>query len=304
MSVPVSVLIITRNEEANLRHALDSVASWAQEVFVVDSYSEDATVAICREYAPRGVRLWQHPFENYAAQRNWALENLPWSSDWVFFLDADEIATAELKDEIRELLASGPPCAGYVVTYRFIFLGRWLRHASTYPVWLLRLFRRSRAHFTRSVNERLELDGTVGRLQHEFIHHNRAGLSRWLAKHNVYSSLEAEEYARVLSGSEGDGLPGSKAPHLRRQRLKGLFIRLPVRPLLRFLYMCVWKRGFLDGRPGLIFCMLKAIQEFHISCKIYENRLERGGAGRVRVAPEPQVPPPAPARSKRLARAG
>jgi len=148
--VPVSVLIITYNEEANIARALDSVVGWAREAFVIDSHSTDRTVAICEEHRDRRVRVWQHPFENYAAQRNWALDHLPWSGDWVLVLDADERVSAELRDELGQLLSSPPPCDGYLVKFRFIFLGKWLRHASTYPVWILRLFRRSKARYRRS----------------------------------------------------------------------------------------------------------------------------------------------------------
>ena len=276
MMVPVSVLIITYNEERNIRGALDSVVAWAREIFVVDSHSTDRTVEICEQHRANGVRVWQHPFENYAAQRNWALDHLPWTNDWVLVLDADERVTPELREEIGQLMSPSPPCDGYLVKFRFVFLGRWLRHASTYPVWILRLFRRTKARYRRSVNEYVELDGTAGRLTHDLIHDSRSGLAAWIQKHNVYSSREAEEYCKVLTGADDERvpqLPGAPG-YSRRQELKKLFIRLPFRPLVSFLYMYVWKRGFLDGRPGLIFCALKAIQEFHISCKMHEKRTQ------------------------------
>lgn len=275
MMAPVSVLIITHNEEANIRGALESVAGWTREAFVVDSHSTDLTARICDEYRANGVRVWKHTFENYAAQRNWALGQLPWSSDWILVLDADERVSPELRREIEQLLASAPPCDGYLVKFRFIFLGRWLRHASTYPVWILRLFRRSKARYRRTVNEYVDLDGTAGRLTHDLIHESHSGLASWLHKHNAYSTREAEEYWRVIRGADAETVPHlAGAPsYSRRQRLKKLFIRLPFRPWLRFLYMYVWKRGFLDGRPGFLFCALKAIQEFHISCKLHETRV-------------------------------
>ena len=277
MSLPTSGLIITYNEEANIGECLDSL-SFLDQVFVVDSFSTDRTVEICREYQWAGVKVFQHAFENHSAQRNWALDNLPWSNDWVFVLDADEAVTPELRAEIRGLLASKPDCDGYLVKFRFVFLGKWLRHASTYPVWILRLFRRRKGCYCRSVNEYVELRGKIGRFQNDLIHHNRSGLAAWIAKHNDYSTREAVEYQKVLDGGFNERISedGSDSGYLRRQRLKRLFIRLPFRPLLRFLYMYVWKRGFLDGKPGFIYCVLKAIQEFHISAKLYESRLAKG----------------------------
>ncbi len=272
MPVPVSVFIMTFNEEANIRFSLDSVASWAQEVFVVDSYSEDKTVEICEEFEDQGVRVWQHPFENFASQRNWGLNNLPWSNEWILVLDADEEVSPELKDEMTELLAGGPAHDGYFVKFRFIFFGKWLRHASCYPVWIMRLFRRSRARHRRSVNEYVDIDGTVGRLENDLLHCNHSGLDAWIDKHNKYSGAEAIEYIKVQdrTGAPPSWSQGADKAYVMRRKLKRIFFRMPFRPLLRFLYMYIWRRGFMDGRTGFDYCLLKAIQEFHISCKIRE----------------------------------
>jgi len=120
--------------------------------------------------------------------------------------------------------------------------------------------------------------GKPGYLQHDLIHKDRKGLHAWIEKHNRYSTMEREEYIKVSRGQEEQERlsQDSERPDVKTQRLKRLFICLPFRPFLRFLYMYVWKRGFLDGKPGFIYCVLKAIQEFHISAKLYESRLAKG----------------------------
>jgi glycosyltransferase involved in cell wall biosynthesis len=273
----VSVLIITYNEERNIRYALESVVGWAQEVYVVDSFSSDETTAICAEYAERGVKVVQHTFENYSAQRNWALENIDWQGEWIFWIDADEAVTPELAAELEALFSGGPDKDFYYVKRRFIFLGRWLRHASSYPLWLLRLFKKGQAHFTRPINEQVVVEGQAGYLEHDLLHDDRRGLSAWLAKHNRYTSLEAEQYDAVQRGKGSDTafLSEEGRPDVRRQRRLRRFIRLPCRPFVMFLYLYIWKRGFLDGRPGLIYCLLKACNQVHLNAKLYELRLER-----------------------------
>lgn len=278
MKVPLSILIITYNEQVNIRYALESVIGWASEIFVVDSYSQDGTVDICREYADKGVQVWQHAFENYSAQRNWALENLPWSNEWVFWIDADERVSPELANELKALFAQGEPEKDfYYVKRRFIFLGGWLKHAAIYPFWIVRLFRHKEGRYFRTVNEQIAISGEPDYLQNDLIHEDRKGLHAWIDKHNRYSSMEAGEYFAIQTGADDAGVGHVKQdlsrPDLQAQILKRIFMRLPFRPLLRFLYMYVWKRGFLDGKPGFIYCMLKAIQQFHISCKLYEMNL-------------------------------
>ncbi|HET6318122.1 MAG TPA: glycosyltransferase family 2 protein, partial [Chloroflexota bacterium] len=187
MAVPVSVLIPTLDEEVNLPDCLASVA-WADQVFVVDSFSHDRTIAIARE---RGAHVVQHEFESYSRQKNWALDTLPFRHEWVLIVDADERVTPELRSELETVLAS-PLFAGYYVNRRFIFLGAWIRHAGWYPSWNLRLFRHRLGRYDdRDVHEHIVLDGRAGYLQHDLLHHDRRGLEAYIARHNRYSTLEA-----------------------------------------------------------------------------------------------------------------
>lgn len=271
----ISVLILTYNEVKNIRYCLESV-KWADEIFIVDSYSTDATLDICKEY--NNVKIYQHEFETYAYQRNWALRNLPFSNEWVFSIDADEMMTPELQQELVEI-ANSPDSefSGYYVKYRMIFLGKWIRHVSQYPFWLLRFFKHEKAIYERSVNEKLKVDGKCGFLKSDFIHNNRNGLTEWIAKHNRYSTLEAQEYLRLQESKVWDKfrLKDFVHPARRLLLLKYLYVKLPFRSLIRFLYIYIIRMGFLDGNPGFIYSVLSSIQEFHISAKIAEMKLYR-----------------------------
>ncbi|OVE74342.1 hypothetical protein BVX94_00600 [bacterium B17] len=275
---PLSVLIITYNEEVNIRESLESVVDWAGEVFVVDSFSSDQTVAICKEYEDKGVKVFQHEFENYSAQRNWALQELPWSNEWLFWIDADEIVTLELGRELMDLAVTDSFKKDfYYVKRRLIFLGKWIKHSSSYPLWLIRLFRIKDARFTRPINEQVVVPGDGGRLEHDLLHDDKKGIAGWLEKHNRYSSMEAEEYLKVLENSEGDQdfLNEKERPDVKRQKKLRFFIHLPFRPFFMFAYLYFWKLGFLDGKAGLIYCMLKAGNQRSISAKMQELKVAR-----------------------------
>lgn len=274
MTAPVSVLIPTLDEELNLPACLDSVA-WADQVFVVDSFSSDRTVAIARE---RGAEVVQHRFESYARQKNWALETLPFRHDWVLIVDADERVTPELRAEIASIVALPPPPEGprgYYVNRRFIFLGRWIRHAGWYPSWNLRLFQRRFGRYDdREVHEHVVLDGPGGYLHHDLLHLDSRGLEAFVARHNRYSSLEAAARLRAATGAlERARLRGSLlgSPVARKRLLRErVWPRVPAKPLALFVYMYLVRQGFRDGRVGLAFCVFHAFQEFMVGLKMAE----------------------------------
>lgn len=263
---PLSIVVLTYNEEKNIAQCLASVAGWAAEVFVVDSFSRDGTVEIARS---RGATVFQHEFTGYAEQRNWALSDLSFSNEWVLFLDADETMSAALKEEIAGLdLASQRDVAGYYIKYRFLFMGRWIRHGGYYPTWLMRLFRWKVARCDESsLDEHVFVNGPTEFLKHDLIHHSHQDLTHWIEKHNRYSTLAARD---LLKGrKQGEKAPGSGEAGLRvsfwgsqaeRKRWirEHLWNRLPplVRPLLYFLYRYIVRLGFLDGKEGLIFHFL------------------------------------------------
>ena len=276
-NVVLDVLILTRDEEKNMGDCLRSVA-WASEIFVVDSQSTDRTAEIAKSL---GSQVFVHPFEGYGAQRNWALENLPFSSEWVLMLDADERVPTALAAEIAEVVRNdGKGNAGFYLVPRFLFLGRWLRYGGLYPTWLLRLFKRHHVRFEeRPVNEHAILNGTAGQLQNPFDHCDNRPLAEWIVKHNRYSDLEAEEYLQEVVGrgfqtAIGARLWGTQAERKRWIKLR-LWNQCPllIRPFLFFFRNYFFKGGFLDGRAGFIYHVLWSFShQFLISAKIIERQ--------------------------------
>jgi glycosyltransferase involved in cell wall biosynthesis len=273
--VPVSVLVPIRNEADNLSRCLQSVR-WADEIFVVDSQSTDGSLAIAQE---QGAQVVQFHFNGtWPKKKNWALENLPFRNEWVFILDADEVLPAEAREEFTNVIANAREIAGYWINRRFMFMGRWLRH-SYYPNWNLRLFRHSLGRYekltdanTRSgdneVHEHVIVQGPTGRLRSEMDHYAFPSVEVFVEKHNRYSNWEARVSAdRRLSGSASQLRSG---PVGRRRKLKLLSHYLPCRPFLRFLYVYVWQKGFLDGREGYYFARLHAMYELLSVAKTYE----------------------------------
>jgi glycosyltransferase involved in cell wall biosynthesis len=272
MSIPVSALVPTLDEELNLPACLASLA-WADEVFVVDSLSGDRTVEIARMH---GAQVVQHAFESYSRQKNWALDHLPFRNEWVLIVDADERVTPELSREI-EATATRTSLDGFYVNRKFIFLGRWIRHAGWYPSWNLRLFRHRLGRYDdREVHEHIVLNGQAGYLRHDLLHDDRRGLEAFLARHNRYSTLEAAARFKAEQGAPDRArLPLSLlASPVQRKRFvrERIWPRIPARPVALFLYMYVLRRGFLDGYPGLALSVFHAYQEFIVGLKLAQLR--------------------------------
>jgi glycosyltransferase involved in cell wall biosynthesis len=271
----ISILILTLNEEANLPGCLESV-KWSDDIVVLDSYSTDRTVNIA---TASGAHIVQRRFDNWAAHQNWAVENIPFKHPWVFYLDADERMTEVLKQEI--LCIAGSQDEERVAFYcgrRNYFMGRWIKHAYP-PSLIMRFFRPQKVRFERLVNPVPGIDGLHGYLKEMFEHYNFSkGLSEWFDKHNKYSQLEAVEGInglRELDAPYGRLLSRDSAS--RRKALKSLSFRMPCRPFLKFFYFYFMQRGFLDGRPGLTYCVMQSIYEYMIVVKMKELVLREKG---------------------------
>ena len=272
LSTPIAVVVLAFNEEANLEACLDSVKGWSREVFVVDSYSTDRTVDIALSRAGDGVRVVQHSFEDYSKQWNWALRALPISAPWTLKLDADERVTLEFKAEVEALLkTASAEMEGVYFRRRFHFMGRKLR-------WLgevgydLRLWRTGKAVFEdRSVNEHVLINGRAGYLKSYVDHYDYKSTTDWIGKHNRYASLEAREIieGKVL-GAVRARLWGK--PDERRMWLRLLYQKLPAGPGVYFLYLYFIRLGFLDGRAGMHYCLLRAQYFFWIDLKFLEYK--------------------------------
>jgi len=271
----LSVLILTLNEERNVAACLETV-KWCDDIVVLDSFSTDRTVEIARA---NGARVLQRKFDNWAAHQNWAMEHIPFKYEWVFYLDADERMTQELREEILSIVRNEQRQeVAYYCGRKNFFMGRWIKHAMP-PGTIMRLFRPRAVRFERLVNPTPVIGGMHGYLTNYFLHFNFSkGLSEWFEKHNKYSDLEAREGMKLLKGSarsEESLLARDQAA--RRKALKNLSFRLPFRSLLKFFYLYVMKRGFLDGRPGLNYCILQSMYEHMIVLKMKElERKEQG----------------------------
>ncbi len=286
--LPVSVIVPVRNEARNLPRCLESLRG-VGEVYVIDSQSSDATAEIASSYGAKIVQF--HYQGGWPKKRQWAMDTLPLAFDWIFLVDADEALTPELTAEIGQAIGN-PNLDGYQVALRMYFLGRALRHSGA-SFYKLSLFRRGKGRYEcrlkdqdtsmadMEVHEHVVVDGKTGSLKNPLLHHNMDSLSRYIQKHDEYSNWEARVWMQGESGF-GDLPPslfGSQAQ--RRRWLKKKFLGLPGSPALLFLYRYVFRLGFLDGVPGLIYCGLQSIQLFHVKAKIVElkiNELKTGKA--------------------------
>jgi glycosyltransferase involved in cell wall biosynthesis len=271
----ISILILTLNEEANIEGVIDSVAGF-DDIVVLDSGSTDRTVELARS---RGARVVQRPFDNWAAHHNWALAKIDFQHPWIFYLDADERMTPPLEQEIRAIAADPhEERVGFYCGAANYFLGRLISHSYP-PVPILRFYKPPFVTYERLVNPTTRVAGPVGQLHNRFLHFTFSkGLTEWLAKHNRYSQAEAVE---AVASRERDVVkirdlvdPNAAT---RRAALKRLAWRLPCRPQLKFLWLYVVCRGFLDGWPGYVYCRLQATYEYFIDLKIKEIQLARQG---------------------------
>lgn len=271
----ISILILTLNERPNIEGCLASVAGF-DDVVVLDSRSTDGTQDAARRL---GARVIERPFDNWASHQNWAMANIAFRYPWAFYLDADERMTPELQAEIAGI--AGDPSRREVAFYcgrKNYFMGKWIRHAMP-PGMIMRFFRPERVRFERLVNPVPVIDGPHGYLRHFFEHYNFSkGLTEWFDKHNKYSFFEAMEGRKLLKGDRpGFGALLSRDRFQRRRALKDLSFRMPMRSTLKFVWMYLLKRGFLDGRAGFDYCRLQAIYESMIVMKMRElERHERG----------------------------
>ena len=274
----VSTVIAALDEELHIGRAV-AAARPLGPVFVVDGGSSDGTRRIAEE---AGATVVEHFWEGYAAQKNWALLHLSFGTGWVLSLDADEIVTPALRAEIAHAIES-ETIAGYWLPRRNVFLGRVLRHAWWYPDYQLRLFRVERGRFEdRLVHEHVLVEGETGFLREPLVHENLKGIDAFVARQLRYAGLEAEEMRRARGGpvpNQRQGKLFGTWPERRRALKTRVWYRLPGKPLIRFLWMYVLKRGFLDGQEGRIYCELLAVSESLISAKQLEQEaavVERG----------------------------
>jgi glycosyltransferase involved in cell wall biosynthesis len=256
----ISVLILTYNEAINL-----------PDVVVLDSGSTDATVQLA-EVA--GATVLQRPFDNYAAQRSFGLAH-DFKHDWILMLDADERLPKDFIEEIRAVTDyKENPNTLYRMRRKDMFMGRWLKRSSGYPTWFGRLFRKGMVRVEREINEEYYTNGEIGLLDGHLIHYPfNKGISYWLERHNRYSSMEAVKLREERDAPVVWRNFLSSDPMLKRKSFKVLAYRMPFRPLLTFCFLYFVKLGFLDGKAGFHFSIMRSIYEYMISLKMRERRI-------------------------------
>lgn len=268
-----SIYILTHNEEIDIAACIES-AQLSDDIIVVDSFSNDRTVEIAQRYP---VRVIQHTFESHGEQRSWMLRSIPTKHEWVYILEADERMTPQLFRECLQAIKSQDN-VGYYAAERVMFMGRWIRHSTQYPRYQLRLLKKGQVWFSDyGHTEREVCLGATGFLQETYPHYTCSkGLSRWIEKHNRYSSDEAKETISQLENGAvkwWDLFFGDNEV-ARRRALKDLSLRLPCRPLLRWLYMYFILGGIRDGKAGFAWCTLQAFYEYLILLKAEEIKTE------------------------------
>lgn len=296
--IPVSVIVCTRNEAANLGACLAALRRF-DEVWVVDSASTDGTPAIA---AAHGRPVMPFSWDGrYPKKKEWSLRNLPLRHPWVLMIDADEVVTPELAEEIGRLMAHGPARPGYYVDGRYVFLGQRLRFG--HHNCKLMLFDRRRGHFPPcddldaaggwEVEGHYQpvLDGHAGRLRHPVLHWDRKPLAAWFDRHNRYSDWEA-----ALRASRRMAAMRATEP-FRRRWLKALFAAWPCKGLAAFMHTYVWRLGFLDGAPGLHFALARGFYYWQVGLKRRERASAIQGAPRPRPGAAGRIAPCSDSRS-------
>lgn len=275
--VDLTVVILTKNEEKNLRKCIESFRGIAKRFVVVDSFSTDSTVKLAKEL---GAEVFEHKFENHAAQFNWALENINLDTNWVMKIDADEELTEELSKEIDDKLDNlSDNVNGVILRRRVYFMGKWLRHGGKYPELLLRIFRVGHGMSEmKMMDEHLIItDGEAIRFRYDFIDNNNKSLEWWINKHNWYSNKEVLDWQikTDLTNKKESILGTSASTQTKIKRFVKAhgYYSLPLffRAHIYFIYRYYFRLGFLDGKEGKIYTFLQAYwYRFLVDAKMYE----------------------------------
>ncbi len=280
MKLPISVIVLTYNEEAKIEECLRSVADFIEDIFIVDSFSTDNTLLIAKKYTEK---IYTHTFEDYSKQRNWALKNLPIQTEWVFNLDADIRVDESLKTELINEFSSNQANKynGYLITRKTIFMGKWIKHGGCYPVYHAVLFKKAHGMCEEArYNQHFVVEGKTKILKGCLIDVVSDNLSNYIIRHNRWTSIDAlDQFLEEDQISRNIGVKQKLFgnPMERRRYFRRLYLKLPllIKPFIYFLYRYFLRLGFLDGKEGLIFHTLHAFWcQFVIDAKIYEIEMQ------------------------------
>jgi glycosyltransferase involved in cell wall biosynthesis len=281
MKPSISAVVLTKNEEINLPRCLKYL-SWVDDLIVVDTGSTDRTVELAKKL---GARVFvEIPSKFYIADmRNWALDNTGIKTDWVLFVDADEVITEKLQKEILKAIEQAPPeVSAFQLCFKFMFLGRWLKHTTGFPSWHDRLLRFGQARFKGRVWETFDTAGRIERIHEPYLHYGfNRGINGWIDNHQRYADWKAEEMIQVEEKniSSFEMLKDLICESANRKRtLEKLGTRFGIlSPCLRFFYYYFLKKGFLDGFPGLLYSLMMAYYQFMIYLLFLEKKRKKKG---------------------------
>jgi glycosyltransferase involved in cell wall biosynthesis len=274
--LPVTAIIMTYNEERNLRACLESVNEYIDDIIIVDSYSNDKTEEIARDYTDK---FYPNKSINHSKQYLWGIANTDIKNEWVLRLDADERWTEEGFDELRKIIEEDS-ADGVYVKMKIFFMGRFIKHGAFYPNYFLRVYKRSKgAMEDRWMDEHIKVDGVTLLSNIDVIESNydrQENIALWTTKHNGYSTREAVEFLiakhKIHEIDTVANLFGNKTERKRWMK-ENVYFKTPlfVRPFLYFIYRYFFKLGFLDGKEGFIFHTLHAFwYRFLVDTKVYQ----------------------------------
>ncbi|WP_183559862.1 glycosyltransferase family 2 protein [Mucilaginibacter sp. SP1R1] len=269
----ISVIILTKNEEVDLPVCLRSL-EWTDDVHVLDSLSIDKTCEVAEQY---GATVWSNAFKSFGSQRNFALDNIKARYNWILFLDADEVVTPEFKLNILSSVSNADEeVAGYYCCWKMMLEGKWIKNCDNFPKWQLRLLKKGRVNYKDFGHGQKE-DKVLGRVDYikePYLHFGFSkGWTHWIERHNRYSSLEA--VARLDNRPPFKNIFSSHGS-TRNPALKSWLSKIPGWPLLRFIQTYIFNLGFLEGLPGLTYCINISYYEFLIIIKMREVLRSRG----------------------------
>jgi glycosyltransferase involved in cell wall biosynthesis len=281
-ALPLTVIVLTFNEEKNIETCLGSLVNWASEIIVVDSGSTDNTVALAKKFTDK---IYDHPFENYSAQRNWALKNIAISNEWIMNIDADHEVSQTLKDELVAHFEKGfsEDIKGFMASRKTMFLGRWVKRGGHYPIYHGVIFKKGFGYCEDKLyDQHFVIEGPSILLKGDIIDTITDTLTNFTERHNKWSTLEAIDAINLTTQQEGKNTikpdkNGNPMEQRRYMRLK--YYNMPIfwRSISYFLYRYFFKLGFLDGKQGLIFHFLQGFWfRFLVDAKIFETKLREG----------------------------
>ena len=266
----IAAIILTLNEADDLPKCLDSL-DWTDQNFVLDSGSTDDT---CEIATSMGAIVYKNEFKGFGQQRCWAIDNIPVKSDWILFIDADEVCTPKFASAVLDAIRnSKDDTAGFYCCWKLMLYGKWLKFSDSFPRWQFRILKKGKARYRDAGHAMKESDveGKLEYIKEPYLHYAFSkGWSFWFNRHNKYSTLEAKE--RLQTNFKPQDML-SKDQSIKKEAIKQYMSKLPGWPILRFTHSFFFKGGILEGLPGLLYSVNISIYEYMIQLKILESKL-------------------------------